>query len=57
MDAYTKQALSYMLSESLELDFVLETVNLLMNTHGISLQAETLIHSDYAEENTMPKIL
>ena len=57
MDAYTKQALSYMLSESLELDFVLETVNLLMNTHGISLQAETLIHSDQGCHYTSYKFI
>ena len=46
LDAFTKQVLAYVLSESLELDFVLETVNSLIETHGISLDAETLIHSD-----------
>lgn len=46
LDAFTKQVLSYVLSESLEVDFVLETVNILINTHGISLSSETLIHSD-----------
>lgn len=46
IDAYTKQVLAYVLSESLEVDFVLETVNLLIEQHGISLQSETLIHSD-----------
>lgn len=57
MDAYTKQVLSYILSESLELDFVLETFNLLMNTHGISLQAETLIHSDQGCHYTSYKFI
>ena len=45
-DAFTEQALSYVLSESLEVDFVLETVNQLIRNHGTSLDAETMIHSD-----------
>ena len=47
-DAFTEQALSYILSESLEVDFVLETVNRLMQEHGASLDTETevLVHSD-----------
>ena len=46
LDAFTKQILSYVLSESLELDFVLKSVEQLIEDHGISLSAETLIHSD-----------
>lgn len=46
IDAYTKQILSYVLSNSLEVDFVLETVNQLISKHGISLSTETIIHSD-----------
>lgn len=46
LDAYTKQILAYVLSNSLELDFVLETVNQLIDNHGISLTAETIVHSD-----------
>lgn len=46
LDAFTKQILSYVLSESLELDFVLKTVEQLIERHGISLSAQTLIHSD-----------
>lgn len=45
-DAYTEQVLSYVLSESLEVDFVLQTVNKLMQKHGTSLDSETMIHSD-----------
>ena len=56
-DAYTEQALSYVLSKSLEVDFVLQTVNQLMANHGMTLESDALIHSDYTEENTMPKIL
>lgn len=46
MDGFTKQILSYVLSESLEVDFVLETVNQMIEKHGISLTTETIIHSD-----------
>lgn len=46
LDAYTKEILSYALSESLEVDFVLETVNQLIDNHGASLTDETLVHSD-----------
>ena len=46
IDAFTKQILSYALSESLEVDFVLETVNLMIEKHGVSLTTETILHSD-----------
>jgi len=46
LDAFTKQILSYVLSDSLEVDFVVETINKLVEDHGISLHAETIIHSD-----------
>lgn len=45
-DAFTEQVLSYVLSESLEVDFVLETVNQLIREHGTSLDTEVFIHSD-----------
>ena len=45
-DAYTEQVLSYVLSKSLEVDFVLETINQLIQKHGTSLDAEAMIHSD-----------
>lgn len=46
LDAFTKEVLSYVLSNSLEVDFVLDTVNQLTENHGVSLSAETLVHSD-----------
>ena len=55
LDAFTKQILAYVVSDSLEVDFVLETVNHLIEDHGVSLHDETIVHSDYAEEKTMPK--
>ena len=52
LDAYTRQILSYVLSESLEVDFVLLTVEQLVRDHGIPLQAETIIHSDQGSHYT-----
>ena len=46
LDAFTKQILAYVISDSLEVDFVLDTVNQLIDNHGISLHAETILHSD-----------
>lgn len=46
IDACTKELLSWTLSTSLEMDFVLEAVNRLIDKHGISFSTETLIHSD-----------
>lgn len=46
IDAYTKQVLSYVLSDSLEVDFVLETVKKMVKEHKVELSTETLIHSD-----------
>ena len=45
-NAYTKEALAHVLSDSLEIDFVMETVKIMQRDHGISLQKETMIHSD-----------
>jgi transposase InsO family protein len=52
LDAFTKQILSYVLSDSLEVDFVKETVEILLRDHGVSLYRETLIHSDQGSHYT-----
>lgn len=52
LDAYTKQILAYVLSASLEVDFVRETIEILIRDHGISLHKETLIHSDQGSHYT-----
>ena len=57
LDACTKQVLAYVLSESLEVDFVLETVNFLVKNHGISLSKETIIHSDQGTHYTSLKFI
>ena len=46
LDSCTKQVLAYAMSESLEVDFVLETVNLMIEKHGVSLTTKTILHSD-----------
>jgi len=43
-DAYTKQVM--VVIESLAVDFVFKTVNMLIKDHGISLNEETILHSD-----------
>lgn len=57
LDAFTRQILSYVLSPSLEVDFVLETINKLVEKHGVSLQAETIIHSDQGCHYTSHKFI
>lgn len=57
LDAFTKQILSYVLSPPLEMDFVLKTINKLVEDHGVSLQAETIIHSDQGCHYTSHKFI
>ena len=57
LDACTKQVLSYVLSESLEVDFVLETVKRLVEKHGLSLNKETILHSDQGCHYTCVKFI
>ncbi|MBP3896225.1 MAG: IS3 family transposase [Mogibacterium sp.] len=57
LDAYTKQILAYVLSESLEIDFVKETVEILVRDHGVSLHKETIIHSDQGSHYTSVKFI
>ena len=46
IDAYTKQVMAYVLSKSLEVDFVLETLRHMIREHRASIEADALIHSD-----------
>ena len=45
-DGYTKQVLAYVASDSLEVDFVLETVKNLIRDHGDTLHTDAILHSD-----------
>jgi transposase InsO family protein len=57
MDACTKQVLAHVTSVSLEVDFVLLTVELLMAKHGATLKTDTLIHSDQGTHYTSHKFI
>jgi len=57
LDAFTKQVLAYVVSDSLEIDFVLETVNILTRDHGVSLNQETILHSDQGCHYTSYKFI
>lgn len=57
IDAFTKQVLSYAISDNLKLDFVLLTVEQLIRNHRISLDEETIIHSDRGVHYTSYKFI
>ena len=51
-DGFTKQILSYVLSSSLEENFVLETINQLFENHKHNIHTDALIHSDQGAHYT-----
>jgi len=57
MDACTKEILAHVTSASLEVDFVLLTVEQLMDKHGNELKTDTLIHSDQGVHYTSSKFI
>lgn len=46
LDAYTREILAYRISESFEVQFVLDTVTELIEKHGATLDDKTIVHSD-----------
>ena len=46
LDACTHEILAYQVSDNLQVDFVLETVNQLCEKYGAELDNETIVHSD-----------
>ena len=46
LDACTHEILAYQLSESLKIDFVIETINKLIVSYGAELDDEVIVHSD-----------
>ena len=46
LDAFTREILAYELSQNLMVDFVLQTVDKLIEEHGCTLDDTTIIHSD-----------
>ena len=57
IDGFTKQVLSYVLSDNLKVDFVLDTINQLVENHGVSLTEETIVHSDQGVHYTSYKFI
>ncbi len=52
LDAFTREILAYRVSESLEVGFVIETVDILIEVHGAVLDDETIVHSDQGSHYT-----
>lgn len=46
LDAFTREILAYELSECLEVTFVLETIDDLVENHGCEVDNTTIVHSD-----------
>ena len=46
LDAFTHEVLAYQISESLKVNFVIETVNELISKYGSTLDDTTIVHSD-----------
>ena len=57
MDASTKEILAHVVSPSIELDFVLETVEKLIQNHGSELKTDVLLHSDQGGHYTSFKFI
>jgi len=57
MDAGTKEILAHVVSPSLEIDFVLETVDMLMENHAGELKTDALLHSDQGSHYTSHKFV
>lgn len=51
-DAFTNEVLAYMPSLSLHLNFVLETIEQMMERHGDELSDKTMVHSDQGTHYT-----
>jgi transposase InsO family protein len=57
MDACTKEILAHVVSPSLEIDFVLETVKMLIEGHCGELKTDVLLHSDQGSHYTSHKFI
>ena len=56
-DGSTNEILAHVLSKSLSLEIATETINKLLLNDNFKVRKDSFIHSDYTEENTMPKFL
>jgi transposase InsO family protein len=57
MDAGSKEILAHVVSPSLEVDFVLQTVEKLIENHGSELKTDALLHSDQGSHYTSHKFV
>jgi transposase InsO family protein len=57
MDAFTKQILSFTLSESLEVDFVLVCVSCVIEGYGHEITEDTMLHSDQGVHYTSDRFI
>ena len=57
IDSFTKQVLSYVICDNLKIDFVLQTIEQLIDNPGLSLTDETIIHSDQGAHYTSYKFI
>ena len=57
IDAYTKQALAWVCSDSLKVDFVLETLNIVIEKYRKEIDDKTIIHSDQGTHYTSHKFI
>jgi len=57
IDAFTKQVLGWACSTSLAVDFVLETVRMLIEKHGSEINKKTIVHSDQGSHYTSYKFI
>jgi transposase InsO family protein len=57
LDAGSKEILAHVVSPSIALDFVLETVEILMRKHGVELKTDALLHSDQGVHYTSHKFV
>ncbi|WP_373721445.1 IS3 family transposase [Bacteroides heparinolyticus] len=55
MDLYSRKIIAWVLSNTLEAKWIIEAVTKAQDIRGIS--KPLIIHTDYTEENTMPKFL
>lgn len=56
-DSVTRECLAYVLSKTMEEEFVLETIEQLMDRHGLSMNAKTLVHSDQGSHYTSVRFI
>ena len=55
MDLYSRKIIAWVLSDTLEAKWIIEAVTKVQRARKVN--TPLILHTDYAEEKTMPKIL